>query len=26
VNVEPVSGEANRSNNSFEYPVIFSLG
>jgi hypothetical protein len=26
VNVEPVSGETNRSNNSFEYPVIFSLG
>jgi hypothetical protein len=26
VNVEPVTGETNRSNNSFEYPVIFSLG
>ncbi len=26
VNVDPVSGETNRSNNSFEYPVIFSLG
>ncbi|HLM92524.1 MAG TPA: CARDB domain-containing protein [Gaiellaceae bacterium] len=26
VNVDPVSGETNTSNNSFEYPVIFSLG
>jgi len=26
VNVDPVSGETNTSNNSYEYPVIFSLG
>ena len=26
VSVEPVSGETNTSNNSYEYPVIFSLG
>jgi hypothetical protein len=26
VSVEPVSGESNTSNNSYEYPVIFSLG
>ena len=26
VSVDPVPGETNRSNNSFEYPVIFSLG
>jgi len=26
VTVEPVSGETNTSNNSYEYPVIFSLG
>jgi CARDB len=26
VSVEPVSGESNTSNNSFEYPVIFSIG
>ncbi|HUC34772.1 MAG TPA: CARDB domain-containing protein [Gaiellaceae bacterium] len=26
VSVDPVSGETNTSNNSYEYPVIFSLG
>jgi CARDB len=26
VSVEPVSGETNTGNNSYEYPVIFSLG
>jgi hypothetical protein len=26
VSVEPVSGETNTSNNSYEYPVIFSIG
>lgn len=26
VSVEPVSGETNTSNNTFEYPVIFSIG
>jgi hypothetical protein len=26
VNVEPVTGEQNTSNNTAEYPVIFSLG
>jgi hypothetical protein len=26
VNVQPVSGETNTGNNSYEYPVIFSLG
>jgi len=26
VNVEPVSGESNTANNSYEYPVIFSIG
>jgi len=25
VSVEPVPGESNRSNNSYEYPVVFSL-
>jgi hypothetical protein len=25
VSVEPVSGETNTSNNSYEYPVIFSI-
>jgi hypothetical protein len=26
VSVEPVSGESNTANNSYEYPVIFSIG
>ncbi|HVD66832.1 MAG TPA: hypothetical protein VNB65_08045, partial [Gaiellaceae bacterium] len=26
VNVEPVSGESNTSNNTAEYPVVFTLG
>jgi hypothetical protein len=25
VDVDPVSGETNTTNNSFEYPVIFTL-